>query len=178
MGIISLSGLYNSFEEGEFMDKTFRWTYWIVGILIIGSISYILYNKMNKQVAGVLVFMGGMLALYYYYVKWFETDLEPWPPVISLCPEFLTYVGQDSANVYCVDTIGISTGLTKYTTGTGTIDDVIKEIETATSSDTLTIAQNAQPYILSIPNTASELPNFCKTTLVNKGISWSVCDSM
>jgi hypothetical protein len=175
----TLSDFYDSFGEGEVLDKTLKWTYWIVGIMIVGAISYILYNKMNKQVAGVLVFMGGMLALYYYYVKWFEADLEPWPPVTSLCPEFMTYVGQDSTNIYCVDQIGVASGMTKYTSGTNaSVDTVMTSIKNASTTGTVSIDTAAQSYVLSVPKTAASLPDFCKTTLVSKGITWTLCDSM
>lgn len=100
------------------LDSSTKWAYWIVGVLIVGGISYILFNRLNKQVAAVLVFLAGMLALYFYYVKWFVVGLDVWPPFQGFCPDFLTPVAVTSpaANtIYCADMVGVSTngGLAK-----------------------------------------------------------------
>lgn len=96
----------------EMLSGSKKWAYWIVGILLVGGISYILFNRMNKQVAGLLVFLAGMLALYFYYVKWFVVGTDIWPPFTGMCPDFLTQIAvnsPDTGKIYCVDTVGVST---------------------------------------------------------------------
>lgn len=95
----------------EVLDSSVKWAYWIVGILLIGGISYILFNRMNKQVAAVLVFLAGMLALYFYYVKWFVVAGDVWPPMTGgLCPDFMTLTESNTANntITCKDLTGVT----------------------------------------------------------------------
>ena len=90
--------------------------YWIIGGTFFVVLSYILYNNMNKPVAGTLVFIGGFIALYFYYVKWFIVDSarRDWPPFQSTCPDFLTLVPPGSGyagksdEFKCVDFVGVS----------------------------------------------------------------------
>jgi len=90
--------------------------FWIVGGALVFTVSYIYYNNMNKPTAGTLTFLGGFLALYYYYVKFFIVDAnkKDWPPYQSTCPDFLTlippgsgYAGSPS-DFLCVDFVGVS----------------------------------------------------------------------
>ena len=88
----------------------FIWTYWIVGLLAVGSMCNILYTKFNKQVASILVFLASFMALYYYYVKWFVIG-DTFQPPISVCPDYLTLVGpikEGSSQFVCVDRLGVS----------------------------------------------------------------------
>ena len=90
--------------------------FWIIGSAIIIMISYVYYNNMNKPTAGTLVFLGGFLALYYYYLKFFvvASDKKDWPPYQSTCPDFLTLVPPGSGyqgnqnDFLCVDFVGVS----------------------------------------------------------------------
>jgi hypothetical protein len=101
---------FNWDSTKESAEKLLQWIYWIVGLMIVGSVSYFLY-KNNKQVAGVLVFMAGMMAVYFYYVKWFIVAADStWPPVIGACPDFLTQlpIKSNDNTIYCVDRVGVS----------------------------------------------------------------------
>lgn len=75
------------------VDKLAMLIYWIVGTIIVFTISYVLYTRFNKQVASILVFMASMMAMYYYYVKWFIIG-QPFPVPAQTCPDFLESVGQ------------------------------------------------------------------------------------
>jgi hypothetical protein len=91
------------------------YAFWIIGILLIGAISYFLYTGLDRQVSGTLFFILGFLLLYFYYVKWFiignknrglSTELTP-------CPDYLTYFtvpasGTTPARGYCLDFVGVS----------------------------------------------------------------------
>jgi hypothetical protein len=85
--------------------------YWFLGLAVAIGIGYVLY-KMNFQIAGVLVFLGTVVALFYYYVKWFQIpDKESvWPPTTTPCPDFLTLVnpGLNGASAICMDYVGVS----------------------------------------------------------------------
>ena len=90
------------------------WMYWIIGTIIIGTISYILYTRFNKQVAAILVFLVSMMALYYYYVKWIVLD--GWQVPVGTCPDFMTNLGlfgdKTKNQFLCVDTNGMYASFT------------------------------------------------------------------
>lgn len=98
------------------LEGSKKWAYWIVGALLVGGISYMLFNS-NKQVAAVLVFLAGMLALYFYYVKWFIVGLDVWPPFSGVCPDFMTLTGSSTTDktITCQDLTGV-TGTTNAMT--------------------------------------------------------------
>ena len=107
--------------------------YWIVGLILIVGLSYVLFNTYNRQVAGVLIFLGGILALYFYYVKWFVIDIEKAKSGFSLCPDYLTPIspglrdGQPDKNgsFRCVDFVGVSSnGILKKSTPSTVAKDV------------------------------------------------------
>jgi hypothetical protein len=94
----------------------YKWTkrlYWIVAIIALISVCMMLF-KQNKQVAAVLVFLGGLMAAYFYYVKWFVIpDSRPgWPPYVTPCPDFLTLMDPGDPTKgksgRCVDFVGVS----------------------------------------------------------------------
>ncbi|NBT47141.1 MAG: hypothetical protein EBT07_04885 [Actinobacteria bacterium] len=99
-----------------------KWVYWIVGLLLLTAACYVLYEPLDRQIASVLVFLGGVIILYFYYVKWFIVALATpaWPPYQTLCPDYLTPMSpgydtaggvlqaQSGASIRCVDFVGVS----------------------------------------------------------------------
>jgi len=87
------------------------YVYWGLGLLASLGIGYVLY-KLNFQIASVLVFLGAVIALFYYYVKWFQLPSQnnTWPPYTTSCPDFLTLVdpGTSSGTAKCMDYVGVS----------------------------------------------------------------------
>ena len=85
--------------------------YWGLGIIASLAAGYVLY-KLNFQIAGVLTFLGCIIALFYYYVKWFQipSQTSSWPPYTTPCPDFLTLVdpGTSSGIAKCMDYVGVS----------------------------------------------------------------------
>ena len=80
--------------------------YFIVGMIVISTISYILYTRFNKQVAALLVFMSLSMALYYYYVKWFVIG-DTFEPPKSFCPDLMTLIGKKGNKQFiCADKVG------------------------------------------------------------------------
>jgi hypothetical protein len=93
-----------------------RWAkrlYWVVGIIALVLVCMLLF-KQNKQIASVLVFMGGIIALYFYYIKWFLIpEAHPgWPPYVTPCPDFLTLIDPGDPSTgkpgKCIDYVGVS----------------------------------------------------------------------
>jgi len=98
--------------------------YWIIGILALLYLSYILFTR-NQQIASILVFLSGFIALYFYYVKWFVIPdrIPNWPPYSTPCPDFLTLVEPgdgETVPAKCMDFVGVSAnGALSSTTPSG-----------------------------------------------------------
>lgn len=156
------------------------WTYWIVGILIAFVISYVLYTRFNKQVSSILVFMATMMALYYYYVKWFVIGT-PLPNAITFCPDFLTSIGPVTAGsdqFVCVDKAGV-TGLGVYSDGNGSITVSGLGITTATATAEGAIVSGVTHYVITPSSNATgeQINGFCGK-LSDQGLSWlSLCNA-
>jgi hypothetical protein len=156
----------NQDKINAMLDSSTKWAYWIVGILIVGGISHILFNRLNKQVAAVLVFLAGMLALYFYYVKWFVVGLDVWPP-FQVCPDFLTPVAVSDGGpgkIYCANMVG---------TTIGTLSPLISDLHTR--------VVNGPP----LPKATAGIKEFSATNTrancdaaKNAGLTWiSLCGS-
>jgi hypothetical protein len=93
------------------MRQVAKYAYWIIGLAALMYVCYYLYNIMVRPVASILVFMGGILALYFYWVKWFVmTEKVQWPPYQSICPDYLTPLAAPGTGgeVKCLDFVGVS----------------------------------------------------------------------
>lgn len=98
--------------------RIMKWVYWIVGLAFVCALCYFLFNTLDRQITSVLVFLGGVLILYFYYVKWFIAAAQhaTWPPYQTVCPDYLTPVSPDNGmggnsqggTMKCVDFVGIS----------------------------------------------------------------------
>ena len=86
------------------------YVYWIVGLCLMGGISYVMYTVLDRQVAGTLFFIFGVMFLYYYYIKWFVVGTKNQKSTaISSCPDYLTLVMKSgSAQGFCLDYVGVS----------------------------------------------------------------------
>lgn len=103
--------------------KVAKYLYWIVGLIALCGSCYFLYNVLARPIAAMLIFIGGVVTLYFYYVKWFMIPaLTPsWPPYQTLCPDYLTPIspgyttGADGSLapksggvIKCIDFVGVS----------------------------------------------------------------------
>ncbi len=157
---------------GDRVKKLGKLLYWIIGITIVASISYILYTRMNKQIAAVLVFMVSMLALYYYYVKWIIIGDEFTPPV-STCPDFMTNLGvyPGRKQFVCADANGIYKQSFK---ASNTPLPAVTDGMFQNPSDAGIVDMNAGRVLTP---TADNTGTFC-TTLKMNNISWiSLCEA-
>jgi hypothetical protein len=85
-------------------------------VALFYATSYI--NSIN-QVRGVVFGIFAAMVLIYFGIKWFGTKipaLTSWPPVINMCPDYLTYITIPSTTVNgkrittgCVDMLGVTT---------------------------------------------------------------------
>jgi hypothetical protein len=98
------------------LNKVAKYAYWILGIILIGGISYFFYNNLQRQITSVLFFLCGVIVLYFYYVKWFVVpEKKPdWAPYSTPCPDYLTVMAEaGSGNMpngayKCFDFVGVS----------------------------------------------------------------------
>jgi hypothetical protein len=168
----------DSNDVKEYLSTTLKWLYWGLGLLILGGGCYILFNRYNKQVASILVFLAGVLALYYYYVKWFITDLEPWPPVKRVCPDFLSVAGVETSGtdktVFCVDYVGASTKFGKINT---TTDPWVSTLDGVKAQTANAVGSKVFKYSTADINTEAKLTNTC-TIVSTLGLSWDICNSV
>ena len=89
-----------------------------IAIVWGGAVAFI---QSDRSIGGFLFVIGAILVLVYYGLRWFsgvslkatQVAYTSWPPVINLCPDFLTMhkrvVGGKPENV-CVDLVGVSKG--------------------------------------------------------------------
>jgi hypothetical protein len=93
---------------------------WNLVIYILACIVFLVYgtNKVyaTGQARGVIFAIGCLIVLVYFGLKWFGSRIEKpknWPPIINMCPDYLTYVSKLRG---CVDMLGVSkasSGITK-----------------------------------------------------------------
>jgi hypothetical protein len=93
---------------------------WYMILYILASIIGLVYGTSKVyatgQARGVLFAIGALIVLVYFGLRWFGSRIEKpknWPPIINMCPDYLTYVKSLPG---CVDMLGVSkasSGLTK-----------------------------------------------------------------
>jgi hypothetical protein len=89
-----------------------------VAIVWGGAVGFI---QADLKIGGFLFVIGSILVLVYYGLRWFsgvnlkatQISTTSWPPVINLCPDFLTLhkrvIGGKTESI-CVDLVGVSNG--------------------------------------------------------------------
>ena len=148
------------------------WTmyvYWIVGLCVMGAISYFMYTGLDRQVAGTLFFILGFVFLYYYYIKWFVVGLknQAFAQIVTPCPDYLTQVIQTAgttATTYCVDTVGVSRN--------GNLTKCTEDPQTCLSNPNKFYLP---PQVLSTSEMLKEDINLAdvKNAIVEKGLVWT-----
>lgn len=146
--------------------RIMKWVFWIVGLAFVCAVCYVLFNTLDRQIASVLVFLGGILILYFYYVKWFIASAQhaKWPPYQTLCPDYLTPVspgfdggmggGSQGGVIKCVDFVGVSrNGAFKKS--------FPSKVEEALKSDSSSFTVNPK-----------ESPETLKSRLQTYGLTW------
>jgi hypothetical protein len=157
----------------ENVNSLILWTYWIVGIVIAFTISYVLYTRFNKQVASLLVFIATMMALYYYYVKWFVIG-QPLPIPAQTCPDYMESIGTVGSDQFvCVDKKG---KYPNFTASAQTIQTIKADPSFATNSTSAGgIVRNGTLAYVVTPSTSGTTTEVVKTfcnDLKAQSVSW------
>lgn len=99
---------------------------WLMIAYILVSIVALFYgtsyvNSLNS-VRGAVFGIGFFFVLAYFGIRWFGSripQLKSWPPVINMCPDYLTYVTIPSTTINgkavtkgCIDMLGVTTSST------------------------------------------------------------------
>jgi len=86
---------------------------WYMVAYILGSIIGLVYGTnyiySTGQTRGVIFAIGALIVLVYFGFRWFGSKIEKpknWPPIINMCPDYLTYVPELPG---CVDMLGVTT---------------------------------------------------------------------
>jgi hypothetical protein len=87
---------------------------WGLILYVIASIFGMVYGVKRiyetGQVRATIFAVGGILVLVYFGFRWFgDSIVKPkrWPPVINMCPDYLTYIPRLPG---CIDMLGVTTG--------------------------------------------------------------------
>lgn len=105
------------------MEYVFLFYIFLSFVIVTGG-SFVLFSS-GRALAAILYFIGVLIIEIYFGLQWFNsagtttTSYGPWPPSINKCPDFLSLY-TDASGSYCVDTVGVSSVLTKWTTGPAT----------------------------------------------------------
>ena len=157
---------------------------WLMIAYILASIVGLVYgttyvNSINS-VRAVIFALGTLLVLVYFGFKWFGSRvpaLKNWPPVINMCPDYLTYVKVPSATINgktvtsgCIDMLGVttSTSATALQMSTASAAKAFKTGTQAPSSLNMCEFTSADVKAATKP---SELKNIC-ARCQELGITW------
>ena len=85
---------------------------WSLISYIILSILFIVYGTMKiystGESRGIVFAIGTSLTLLYFGLRWFGSKVNKpknWPPVVNMCPDYLTYLPKLPG---CVDLLGVT----------------------------------------------------------------------
>jgi hypothetical protein len=106
---------------------------WYLVLYVVCSLVFLFYGTNSVystgQIRGVMFGIGSALVLIYFGLRWFaspdDSTASEWPPVINMCPDYLTYIPNVGGSPACVDMLGVSTrGSTNSGTTTPTLQKV------------------------------------------------------
>ena len=135
--------------------------YWGIALALNLGLCYVLFSVLNRQITSVLVFMTLLFMTYFYYVKLFIVNKTVWPPITTMCPDYLTLIrtpgtNGNPASHTCVDYVGVSSngGLQK-----------------CNPSDVAACIANPQQHF--DPPSASESLSTVRDRVLNAGLIWT-----
>lgn len=96
---------------------------YILFSLVVGLGGTYSLIQSERTLAGFLYFVGSVLILTFYGLRWFtgnalqtsRYDSKSWPPIVNTCPDFLSLTerpisGSSKKEKVCVDLIGVAEG--------------------------------------------------------------------
>ena len=136
---------------------------WYLVAYVLLSILFLIHTTSKLypmgQTRGVIYAVGTFFVLLYFGLHWFNKKTKRtdtvWPPVINMCPDYLTYF-ESGASKGCVDMLGVSTN--------GTLRKVTS-IAARTPQDTFQYTFN------SIKNKTTDINTICAECAL-KGLTW------
>ena len=155
---------------------------WQMILYVIISAIFLVYgtNKVYStgQIRGVVFGIGAGLVLVYFGLKWFgitPVKQKRWPPVINMCPDFLTYVpnqilstaGSTTMVPGCVDLLGVTSSSNASTA-------FVKVFPTSISSLDASMTTKVFKYTsldVKAASSASDLQIICDACQ-NAGLTW------
>ena len=91
---------------------------WYLVAYVLASIVFLVYGTTKVhatgETRGVLFGIGTFFVFLYFGFRWFSNETSQktnrWPPVINMCPDYLTYVPKlGDSKSGCVDMLGVTT---------------------------------------------------------------------
>jgi hypothetical protein len=146
--------------------KTLNWgfiLYTVVGILGLVYGTNTVY-KINET-RGIVFGICAVFVVVYYGIRWFGTSklstTKNWPPVINMCPDYLTYVERISG---CVDMLGVTNK------SAGLIKTLPSEVGALVRTNTQKVFEFTSQDVRDATNidTLTNICNRCQTA----GVTW------
>jgi len=145
---------------------------WYMIAYILASIVGLVYgtNKIYSmdQVRGVVFAIGALIVLVYFGLRWFGSKIpksKNWPPVINMCPDYLTYVPDLSGSgPGCVDMLGVASS------SSGIVTSLPSDISKLTVANTTKVFKYTSADIAKA-STASDLQTICDYCKA-MGVTW------
>lgn len=153
---------------------------WYLVLYVISSIFFLVYGTSavypTGQIRGVIFAIGTALVLLNFGIKWFgtrEAAVIKWPPVINMCPDYLTYIkilGGDN-KPGCVDMLGVSSNYVlkqSRQADIASLSSIGNDKVFASATKAYTSADITTAISSSDQATITTICNLCQT----KGVTW------
>lgn len=146
--------------------RTLNWGF--ILYTVVGMIGLVYGTKTVyeiNQTRGVVFGICAVFVVVYYGIRWFGTSKlnnpKNWPPVINMCPDYLTYVERISG---CVDMSGITNK------SAGLIKTLPSELGSLSRTNTQKVFEFTSQDVRDAKNvdTLTEICNRCQTA----GVTW------
>lgn len=141
---------------------------WHLVLYMIGSILFIVYGTMKiystGESRGIVFAIGISLTLLYFGLRWFGSKInkpKSWPPIVNMCPDYLTYLPNLPG---CIDLVGITSG------SSGLTKTKLSEMNTVQLSNTNKVFEYTSADVQAA-KTASDLQPICDRCQ-SAGVTW------
>jgi uncharacterized membrane protein (UPF0136 family) len=137
---------------------------WYLVAYVLLSILFLIHTTSKLypmgQTRGVIYAIGTFFVLIYFGFIWFKptkSKLNTWPPVINMCPDYLTYYKPTGGTGVCLDMLGVSKN--------GGLGTVVTNVAAATPTNTFIYTSND---VKNNTNNINTICNYC----AEKGVTW------
>jgi len=137
---------------------------WYLVAYVLLSIVFLIHTTSKLypmgQTRGVIYAIGTFCVLLYFGLVWFrqtKSKRNTWPPVINMCPDYLTYYKPSGGTGVCLDMLGVSKN--------GGLGNVVANIAAANPTNTFIYTST------DIKNKKVDMNQVC-TYCAQKGVTW------